>query len=167
MAVTDRADADDPAFAAQVAGAGLIYLSGGNPGYLAQTLKDTLVWRAIEEAWRGGAALAGCSAGAMALTAWVPDIRRPTRPGQAGLALVPHFRVVPHFDTFQGLVPEALARRLLRAPKGVPILGIEEETALVGGPEHYVVPGRQSVWLLDGGRRRLDAGADVILRIAG
>src|SRR5258708_3904820 len=34
LAVLDRRDADNPANAAAVAGAGLVYLSGGNPGYL-------------------------------------------------------------------------------------------------------------------------------------
>ena len=43
LQVLDRAGADDPALAGQVAGAGLVYLSGGNPGtsptprYLADT----------------------------------------------------------------------------------------------------------------------------------
>src|SRR6478735_4056572 len=36
--VVDRATADDPALAALVDGAGLVYLSGGNPGHLARTL---------------------------------------------------------------------------------------------------------------------------------
>lgn len=65
--VRTREDAGDPKWAALVAGAGLIYLSGGNPGFLARTLVGTLVWQAIEREWRQGAALAGCSAGAMAL----------------------------------------------------------------------------------------------------
>ncbi|NBO35798.1 MAG: hypothetical protein EBU89_07855, partial [Actinobacteria bacterium] len=60
----DRNDADDPRIAELVRGAGLIYLSGGNPSFLANTLRDTLLWREIETAWREGAALAGCSAGA-------------------------------------------------------------------------------------------------------
>ncbi|MSY53572.1 MAG: peptidase, partial [Actinobacteria bacterium] len=63
----DRNDAEDPRIAELVRGAGLIYLSGGNPTFLANTLRDTLLWREIESAWRDGAALAGCSAGAMAL----------------------------------------------------------------------------------------------------
>ena len=71
--VVDRVSADDPALAGLVAGAGLIYLSGGSPPFLAATLRGTAVWRAVEQAWRDGAALAGCSAGAMALTAHVPD----------------------------------------------------------------------------------------------
>ena len=51
--VNDRADAESPAMAAQIAGAGLVYLSGGDPAYLADTLRDTAVWAAIVDAWRG------------------------------------------------------------------------------------------------------------------
>ena len=36
---------------ARVAGAGLVYLSGGNPLYLTETLRDSAVWHAIVEAW--------------------------------------------------------------------------------------------------------------------
>jgi hypothetical protein len=68
LAVLDRRDADDEKLAAQVEGAGLIYLSGGNPGYLADTLRGTAVLDAILGAWRDGAALAGCSAGAWPTT---------------------------------------------------------------------------------------------------
>ena len=100
VAANDRADANDPALAALVPGAGLIYLSGGHPAYLAGTLRDTAVWAAIVDAWRGGAALAGCSAGAMALASWVPSLRDSRHDGTVGLGLLPHLRVIPHFDTF-------------------------------------------------------------------
>jgi cyanophycinase-like exopeptidase len=152
--VTDRADADDPALAALVEGAGLVYLSGGNPGYLADTLRDTLVWRAIEAAWRSGAALAGCSAGAMALGGWVPNLRGPGTGGTEGLGALPHLRVIPHFDRFLGRMPDLLTRPFLRHDDGSTLLGIDEQTALVGGPEHFEVQGRQSVWELGEGRRR-------------
>src|SRR5271163_3052580 len=59
--VKDRDDADDATIAALVEGAGLIYLSGGHPAFLAETLRGTKVWDAIEAAWRSGSALAGCS----------------------------------------------------------------------------------------------------------
>ena len=85
LPVLDRAGADDAAIAAQVAGAGLVYLSGGNPSYLAETLRGSVVWAAIVEAWRGGAALAGCSAGAMAMGSWVPSLRHPKEGGTEGL----------------------------------------------------------------------------------
>ena len=83
--VADRDGALDDANARLIEGAGLVYLSGGNPSFLAETLRDTPVWAAIVAAWRAGAALAGCSAGAMALSASLPDIRRPWRPALPGL----------------------------------------------------------------------------------
>jgi cyanophycinase len=61
LLVHDRDDANNEDLANQIAGAGLIYLSGGNPGYLADTLRDSLVWKAIETAWRSGTSLAGCT----------------------------------------------------------------------------------------------------------
>lgn len=152
--VVDRPSAQDPALAELVEGAGLIYLSGGSPPYLAATLRDTRVWTAIAAAWREGAALAGCSAGAMALTAHVPDPRRPSRTAEQGLGVVPHLRVLPHFDRFVARIPDSDLQHLIAAPPGVTVLGIDEETALVGGPEQWLVRGRQSVWVLDGDGRQ-------------
>ena len=148
LPVVDRRSADDPAIAALVEGAGLIYLSGGNPPFLAATLRDTRVWAAIEHAWRGGAALAGCSAGAMALTADAPDPRHPLREPEPGLRVIPHLRVLPHFDRFMARLPDRALRHLISAPRDVTVLGIDENTALVGGPEDWEVKGRQSVWTL-------------------
>ncbi|HKT05697.1 MAG TPA: Type 1 glutamine amidotransferase-like domain-containing protein [Rugosimonospora sp.] len=162
LVVTDRAGAEDPEVVAQVAGAGLIYLSGGSPGYLADTLRGTALWRAIVDAWQAGAALAGCSAGAMAMAAWVPELRRPTGRGTEGLGLLPQLRVLPHFDRMLGRVPDLLSRPFLRASNGVSLVGVDEETALVGGPETFTVAGHRSVWLLgDGRRRELVPGTEV------
>jgi cyanophycinase len=166
VVVRDRAEADDGDFAARIEGAGLIYLSGGNPGYLSQTLRDTKVWAAIVEAWRSGAALAGCSAGAIALTGWVPQIRAPQRAPDTGLGLLPHLRVLPHFDKMLGWAPDVLSRAVLQTPPGVTVLGIDEETALVdmtGMGQTWHVHGRQQVWVLgDGLRRGHPAGETVV-----
>jgi cyanophycinase-like exopeptidase len=162
LPVNDRAGADDPALAAQVAGAGLVYLSGGHPAYLADTLRDSAVWAAVVAAWQGGAALAGCSAGAMALTSWVPALRDPRKAGTAGLGLLPHLRVIPHFDAFAARTPDVVARFLLPHDPSVTVVGVDEETALVGGPRDWTVQGRQSVWLLTrDGREERPVGAAV------
>ena len=50
--------------------AGATYLCGGDPGIVVTTLRDTHGWEALVGAWRDGAALAGSSAGAMALGEW-------------------------------------------------------------------------------------------------
>jgi cyanophycinase-like exopeptidase len=162
LPVSDRADADNEEIAAQVAGAGLVYLSGGNPGFLSDTLRDSAVWKAIVTAWQGGAALAGCSAGAMAMTSWVPSLRHPRQGGTNGLALLPHLRVIPHFDFFASKVPDLVTRFLLPHDPAITIIGIDEETALVGGPSEWTVQGRQSAWRLTAeGREELPAGTSV------
>ena len=42
----------------------------------------------MEAAWRSGAALAGCSAGAIALTDWVPAVRSPAREPEPRLGVI-------------------------------------------------------------------------------
>jgi cyanophycinase len=152
--VRTREDADDPAIAAAVEGAGLVYLSGGNPAFLAETLRDTAVWRAIVAAHQAGAAIAGCSAGAMALSDWAPRVRDLVRHQPSGLGLVQHVRVIPHFDKMLSWVPDMLRNALLNLPAGTTLLGIDEDTALVGGPHDWQVQGRQSVWVLGPGARQ-------------
>jgi cyanophycinase len=164
--VRDRDEADSPELAARIDGAGLIYLSGGSPTYLAQTLRGTRVWQAIVAAWQSGSALAGCSAGAMALTGWVPAMRALHREPDPGLGVLPGLRVLPHFDKMLGWVPDLLTRALLHPPAGATVLGIDEDTALVdmSGTGHtWQVYGRQQVWVLaDGPRQPYQAGTTLI-----
>jgi cyanophycinase len=159
----DRAEADDPDLAALVEGAGLVYLSGGNPAYLASTLRGTRLWDAIRTAWEGGAALAGCSAGAMALTSWVPDIRQPERDPDPGLDVVPRLRVIPHFDRFVSWMPELVGRYLSGLPEGVTVVGIDEDTALVGDAGTWMVHGRQRVSVLAREMRTSYRAGDVVV----
>ncbi len=163
VVVRDRREADSADLAALVRGAGLIYLSGGSPGYLARTLRGTLVWEAVVAAWQAGAALAGCSAGAIALTGWVPAMRALHREPDPGLGLLPHLRVLPHFDRMLGWVPDLLARAVLHQPAGTTVLGIDEDTAIVdltGAGATWQVHGRQRAWTLaDGPRRGHPAGS--------
>jgi cyanophycinase-like exopeptidase len=162
LEVNDRKDADDAAIADQVKGAGLVYLSGGHPAYLAETLRGTLVWEAIVSAWRGGSALAGCSAGAMAFSSWVPSLRHPREGGTEGLGLLPHLRVIPHFDAFAARIPDMVTRFLLPHDPSVTVLGIDEETAIVGGPSLWTVKGRSSAWRLNAdGREQIVSGTSV------
>jgi cyanophycinase len=164
LVVRNRTEANDPATAAQVEGAGLIYLSGGSPTMLAKALRGTAVGAAIELAWRAGSALAGCSAGAMALTSWVPSLRAPRTDPQEGLGLVPSLRVIPHFDRFERWMPDLVGRYLARAPEGTEVVGIDEETALVWDQDHWTVQGIREVWLLRAdGRSPYGVGATIDL----
>jgi cyanophycinase len=153
-----REDAFDPAHIAAVTGAGLIYLSGGNPQHLARTLIDTPLWQAMHDAWRSGTSLAGCSAGAMALGGYVPDIRHPRQGGQNGLGLIPSLRVLPHFDVYAKWIPDVVMRPLLT--QGATVVGIDEQTSLQAEPpEDPMQPwqfrgvGRGSCWRIEADRK--------------
>jgi cyanophycinase len=165
LLVLDRPSADDPALAAEVAGAGLIYLSGGDPGYLAATLAGSRVFDAILTAWRAGAALAGCSAGACALTQVTFDTRPPLlrRPG---LGVVPGLAVLPHFDAIEGWRPGIVEHWLEELEPEQILVGIDENTALVGGPHRFRVHGAGAAWVIDGERRRYPAGAEIDVSLA-
>jgi cyanophycinase len=159
--VIDRAGADDAEMAKLIDGAGLVYLSGGNPGYLSETLRDTKVWAAIVDAWERGAAVAGCSAGAGALTAVAPDVRVPGRGTGLGLGLVPRLAVIPHFDRYESWSPGIAERFRRDAPAGVTVVGVDEDTALVGGPDHWEVQGHSTVTVFGaGGQRHVHAAGD-------
>ncbi|HAM24491.1 MAG TPA: peptidase [Actinobacteria bacterium] len=159
--VRTRADADDPRWVDLITGAGLVYLSGGNPSYLVQTLRDTLVWQAIESQWRAGAALAGCSAGAMAMAGSVPSLRHPFGGGESGLGLVPDISVLPHFDRMGAWVP-APVLRALSGRHGPRTIGIDEETAMVGYQGRWIARGRQRVWVFGAdGRTSFGDGEEV------
>lgn len=165
--VRNPSDADDPALVELVRGAGLIYFSGGNPSYLAQTLTGSLLLQTILDEWRIGASLAGCSAGAMAIGGYIPNIRHPRSGGTEGFAVVPEVRVLPHFDRFSSWIPN-FAAHLLTAP-GHHVVGIDEETALLAEPDAdgewtFRAFGRQSVWLITrDGREPID---ELRLRVA-
>jgi len=156
LPVATRDDANDPAIAALVADAGLIYLSGGHPAFLADTLRGTLVWEAIVATWQAGAALAGCSAGAMVMGSWVPNVRG--EGGAEGLGVLPSVRVIPHYDAFFSRMMN-VRDRFRGVDPSVQLVGVDENTALVGGPGHWRVAGASKVWLLsDDGDRSFGAG---------
>ncbi len=159
LEVLDREDAQRPELATRVTGAGLVYLSGGNPGYLAHTLAGTAVWNAILDAWRSGAALAGCSAGACALSRIAEDFAHPGRYGGEGLAVVRWLVVLPHFDRVEHWMPGLVGRMLARSPDDAVLVGIDEETALVGGDNSFTVRGEKSVWRIDADGTRQQFGA--------
>jgi cyanophycinase-like exopeptidase len=129
-----------------------MYLSGGDPHYLAETLMGTLVWDAIVENWQSGASLAGCSAGAMVLSSHIPNFRLLKSSATAGLNLLPEIRVIPHFNKFFKWIPESAAKLLLHVPDGSILIGVDELTAIVkrSGDDDWVVFGEAKVHVLNG-----------------
>lgn len=146
-------EANTVATAEKIRGAGLIYLSGGHPGFLAEVLRGSLLWDTIVDEWHSGASLAGCSAGAMAMTSWIPSLRHPFEGGVEGLGLLPHLRVIPHFDAFYQRMPSIVDRFLHGKDPRVHLIGIDENTALIGGPTEWEVVGHSGAWTLGEERR--------------
>ena len=142
--VVTREDAERDDLAALVGGAGLVYLSGGDPGYLVRTLQGTAVWTAIEAAWRAGAALAGCSAGAMALGQITP--LRFGGDAVPGFAIAAGLAVLPHFDRLRRSRPAAASALRAALPADVRLVGVDEDTALVRLDGRWQVRGRLQVW---------------------
>lgn len=152
--VRDRREAEDAGNAQAIGEADLIYLSGGKPGYLSSTLVGSAVGVALAEAHRRGAIVAGCSAGAMVLTDRHFDLRRkrliwPVR-WRAGFGFLAGTAVIPHYDAW----PEAISALLVfQAPRGGTVLGIDEETALIGRDGTWQVQGRGRATLWHGRHR--------------
>ncbi len=141
--LVDHASANQAFIASSLGDSRLIYLLGGFPRYLAQTLANSMSWQAMLEAYHAGAVVGGSSAGAMVLGQHYYD------PGTGsindGLNLVREVCVVPHHDTFgRGW----LSHLMTSLPEDT-IIGIDEETGMIDdGPDgKWSVYGKGSVSL--------------------
>jgi cyanophycinase len=130
LKIIDRRSADDIQYESIMENADLIYFSGGDPGYLYETMKDTCAWYAAQRAWSRGAIYAGCSAGAMILGKRMPSFRLAGT--QEGFGIVPAEFIMPHFDAIPAIwKPMILA--LQKQLKGDQrMIGVDEDTALIG-----------------------------------
>jgi cyanophycinase len=157
-----RADAEREDVAARLAKASLVYVSGGNPAYLARTLTGTRFWRELVAELRRGLAYAGCSAGVACLTEDTfdtvvtelgPDLWKP------GLGLVRDVLFGPHWDIVDSWIPGARDFIIGSVPPGRAFVGLDEETAMVGDGREWSVLGRGAVHVLaDGAWRSFRAG---------
>ena len=162
LPVLKPADAKSREIADAAREGGFFYLVGGDPGLVAQVLRESRVWEAITEAWLGGAALAGSSAGAMAMcehtlirATW-PD-RTNRRPSDA-LGLVPGTAVLPHFETFGHRWIESARREL----PGVTLLGIDERSAAVWHDGSWRARGPGAITVIERDKtERYESGATI------
>jgi cyanophycinase len=145
--VTDKESANDPAIAARIRSARFIYMLGGFPRHLGETLKDSLVWQAALEAHEDGAVIGGSSAGAMVMCEHYYDPYE--RKLLQGLKLLPNSCVLPHFNgmgkswlkQLAGLLPDAN------------LIGIDERTGMLNDLSgEWTVYGAGKVTLQRGGK---------------
>jgi cyanophycinase len=152
--VIDRASAEDEALAARIRAANFVYLSGGNPVYLHDTLVETPAWDAIAGVLEAGGVVAGCSAGAM-----IFGQRSTPLPWHRGFGLLPGAAILPHFDEMAGGLAQMV--RLVLPPR-MTLLGVEGDTALICGADGYTVAGTGSVMVWSRRqKRRYQAGESV------
>jgi len=152
-----RAQAMEPEASAAVASASAVYVSSGSPMHLRSVLKDTPLLDALVAAWRGGAVVAVAGEATSVLCTHMVDSR-----GGAftvGLELVTSATFVPRRDRWS---PDKFHRTVELAPVDLPVVGIDESTALVHtGPGEWSVSGAGEVQVFLGGRR---VGLDALPR---
>ncbi len=150
--VTDKSSADDPALAVRVRSARLVYLLGGFPHHLGETLRDSLVWESALEAYSEGAVLAGSSAGAMVLCEYYFDpYENQLLPG---LNLLPNSCVLPHHNNFGKHWAAQLIEKLPRAV----LISIDEQTGMLSDSSGgWIVYGAGQVTLYCAGKVEVHA----------
>ncbi len=142
--VVDPATARDGKWLGMIQNADLVYLTGGDPVHLVETLGNSAAWEAALEAWKSGRSLAGSSAGAMVLGG------RMWAPGQGwreGLGLLPRLAVIPHHARLASQWDAERMRASL--PEEITLAGIDEATALVGPPWGAVGMGKVVIYESD------------------
>ena len=146
LPVIDRDSADDKVLAERIANANFVYLSGGKPGYLYETLTGSLAWEAIISVSETGGILAGCSAGAMIMgevffgfTGW-----------KSGFSLLSGATIIPHFDEFPRSRLNAICAQV---PEDLTAIGIDGNTALIKDGDRIEVLGSGGVTICDKDRR--------------
>lgn len=144
--VIDLKSAHDSGLAKQIRDSKIIYMLGGFPRHLGETLKGSACWSAALEAFDNGAVIAGSSAGAMVLCEHYYDpYERKLFPG---LNLVPNACVLPHHNNFG----KKWAGQLREMLPSATLIGIDEGTGMVRGPAgEWRVHGGGQVTLYRGG----------------
>ena len=148
LPLTDRKSADDPNVVEALRSEKLIYMLGGSPQHLEQTLAESASWKAMLLAYEAGAVIGGSSAGAMVLCAHYYDPFR--EEVLKGFGLVSGCCVLPHHNTFgqnwaswlTDLLPDTI------------LIGIDERTGMLDdGPDgRWQVYGQGEVTLYRRGK---------------
>ena len=118
------ADANDEALTTAVDSADIIYLTGGNPAHLLESLRGSLLLQRILNAVERGAILAGSSAGAMVLGSRMRFRQWTDALGVVrGVVVLPHHERSSRGQTFDDVRFETRA--------GTTVLGIDGATGCV------------------------------------
>ncbi|MCF6277184.1 MAG: Type 1 glutamine amidotransferase-like domain-containing protein [Anaerolineales bacterium] len=163
--IVDRDSANDPQWQTVLENADLIYFSGGNPQYLYETMRGSRAWHAAQNAWERGAVYAGCSAGAMILAERIPHFRAAGLKSMQAFQIIPATFIIPHFDRMRGIRLAYLSAARRHLNDGQIILGVDEDTALVGklGGIWQVMGRGQAHLIACDGQQSVEAGRSMLL----
>ena len=133
--ILNRAQAEDETYFSNIHEVDLIYLTGGDPKHLLETLYQTPFMAAITESVSKGATLAGSSAGAMVLGSrmrfkkWMPAID-----------LISNTAVLPHHENS---IPETvLSENQSELQSGIELIGIDSATGVFLGDNGVKIAGK-------------------------
>jgi cyanophycinase len=156
--VLHRAEAEAARTADAVRRARFVYLADGSPLHLRSVLKDSALFEAIIAVYEHGGAVAASGAGATLLCDPMVDPRGGAY--TVGLGLVRNLAVFPYHGTAADHLRE---RSIDLLPTGAVLVGIDEQTALVRGPDAWTIggAGRVTVYDRDGGSIAYERGATV------
>ena len=149
----DRKDAMDVGLSSEIDSADLIYLTGGNPAHLLDTLSESTLLYSIIAALERGAALAGSSAGAMVMGSWMRfrEWRRALGIAE-GIATLPHHERADQDSTLRELGSSAPGE--LDA-----VFGVDGRCGALGGPQGWTALGSGNVTVYrNGGWQRYSDG---------
>lgn len=162
LKIIDRGSADDVQYESILENADLIYFSGGDPGYLHETMKDTCAWFAAQRAWSRGAIYAGCSAGAMIIGKRMPSFRLAGT--QEGFGIVPAEFIMPHFDAIPAIWKPMILALQKQLKNDQRMIGVDEDTALIGTLNgEWKAMGKSSVQIFTRDQKSKYQSGDVVL----
>jgi cyanophycinase len=156
LPVLHRSEAEDHALAKTVRSAAFVYLADGSPLHLRSVLKDSALFDALLAAYHSGGVLAASGAGATLLCDPMVDPRGGAY--TVGLGVVKNLAVFPYHGTAAKHLRE---RSIDLLPRTAVLAGIDEETALIKGPDGWSVAGAGTVTLYASGGTPTYALGDV------
>ena len=149
-----RADAMDPSVVEAAAASTMTYLVGGSPMHLRSVLKDTPLLDALVGGWRRGATIAAAGEAVSVLCSHMVDSRGGAY--TVGLDLLTTVTLIPRYNQWS---TDKWHRTVELAHAGLPVVGIDEATALIHAPDgSWRVEGAGDVHVFVDGRRA-DLGA--------